>query len=128
MLLVIVVLLFIEMLYSGPHYSGAGVYLPKAYHAETQPRASREDAMVVAITRDGRVYMGHGPIEPGRLPQLIRDRLNAGTENKVYLKVDRRAKQAVIDRVLAEISAANIYRVAFLVEKRQALSPPPPVP
>ncbi len=128
MLLVIIVLLFIEMICSGPHHYGSSVDLPKAYHAAAQPRASREEAMVVAITRDSKVYLESDRVEPGRLPQLIRERLNVGTENKVYLKVDRRAKQAVVDRILAEVSAANIYKIAFLVEQRHAPPPPPPVP
>lgn len=123
MLLVIIVLLFIEMVYSGPLCDrGVSEDLPKAYHASKMQRANREDAMVVTITRDGKVYFGSDPVEFDRLRQRIRDQLNIGTENKVYLKVDGRAKQAVVDRILAEVSAANIYKIAFLVEQRHATS------
>ena len=127
MLLVIIVLLFIEMVYSGgPHCVGVSEDLARVYRALTMERANREDAMVVTITRDGKVYFGSDPVEFDRLGQQIRDQLNIGTENKVYLKVDGRAKQAVVNRILAEVSAANIYKIAFLVEQRHA--PPPPVP
>jgi len=130
MLLVIFVLLTFEMIYSpGPLCTfGPSEDLPRAYHASKMRRANREDAMIVTITRDGKVFFGSDPVESKWLPQLIRERLNAGTENKVYLKLDRNARNAIVDRVLAEISAANIYKVAFLVEQWQPPVPPPPSP
>ena len=101
--------------------------MARAYHATDMPRANREDAMVIAIARDGRVYFGSDLVEPQQLHQLIRERLDAGAANKVYFKIDRNAKISIVDRVLAEISAANIYKVAFLVEQRYAQGPAPPL-
>jgi biopolymer transport protein ExbD len=129
MLLVIFMLLTIEMVCSGPHgQRGVGYDLPRAYHASTMERASREDAMVITIVRDWKVFFGSDPVEPGALPGLIRDQLGIGTEQKVYLRVDARARYDVVSRVLAEISAANIYKVAFLVEQKHAQRPAPPPP
>jgi biopolymer transport protein ExbD len=128
MLLVIFILLTIEMLSGGYHCGGFSADLPKASHASAMQRANRENAMVISIFRDGKVFFGSDQVEAEQLPQLIREQLEIGTEQKVYLKVDARAKHAVVDRVLAEVSAANIYKVAFLVEQKHAQRLPPPPP
>lgn len=63
MLLVIFMLLTIEMVCSGPHgQRGVGYDLPRAYHASTMERASREDAMVITIVRDWKVFFGSNPV------------------------------------------------------------------
>lgn len=84
MVIVIFVVLTIVMM-SSPVCSGGGVGLdlPKARHPVTMRRSARDDAMVVAITRDSKVYFGADPVRPDDLPVLIRERLTAGTEQKV---------------------------------------------
>ena len=117
---VILVLLTILMLWPTPHH-GIGVDLPFAHHPVAMQRANREDAMIVMILRDGKVYLRSDPAAPGRLPAMIRQYLSAGAERKVYLKVDRYARYGVVLGVLAEIRSAGVEKIAFL-----ALSYPSP--
>jgi biopolymer transport protein TolR len=84
-------------------------------------RENREDAMVIMITRDGKVYFDRNSVTPDMLPALIREGLVGGAERKVYLQVDAMAKYGVVIWVLAEIRSAGVEKVAFIVEQR----PPP---
>jgi biopolymer transport protein ExbD/biopolymer transport protein TolR len=118
MVIVVFVLLTNLMLFSPfPPHQGVGINMPNAHHAVTMRYADRDDAMVVAITRDGKVYFGADPVQPGDLPAIIRERLTAGTEQKIYMKVDRRAKYGVVMEVLYAVRSAEVEKIGFLVEK-----------
>ena len=97
------------------------VDLPRTTNGHAMPGADREDALVVGITRDGKLYLGGDKVDLDQLPQVIRDRLSYGAERKVYLRVDRHAKYGVVINVLAEVRAAGIENIAFLVP---SYSPP----
>jgi biopolymer transport protein ExbD/biopolymer transport protein TolR len=94
--------------------------LPRAKHSVVMPGVDQEDALVIAVTRDGKVYCGADPVSLEQLPIVIRDRLTSGAERKVYLKVDRYARYGVVIGVLAEVRSAGVEKVAFMVEQRPA--------
>ena len=54
--------------------------------------ADREDALVVAITRDGQVWFATDRITAENLPAAIRERVLRGAERRVYIKADMRAR------------------------------------
>jgi hypothetical protein len=56
------------------------------------PGALREDALRVALTRDGAIYFREHRIALEDLPNEIREGLRSGAERKVYIAVDARAK------------------------------------
>jgi len=87
------VLLMIFMV-SGPspHANRSPVDLARAQHAAPLPGALREDAMLISVTRDGNIFFGTHQIQCGDLPTAVRDSVRHGSERKVYLKVDARAK------------------------------------
>jgi biopolymer transport protein TolR len=71
----------------------------------------------VAITRDGRVYFGHGAIALTNLSGAIREEVGHGAQRKVYIRADMRARYGGVKQVLDAVSAAGIENVAFLVEE-----------
>jgi len=100
------------------HDLASGPYpdLPEARHSVEMPRANREDALVIAITRDGKVYCGPDRLWLEELPATIRERLNAGAERKAYLKVDRWAKYGLVINVLNAVRSAGVENIGFLAE------------
>jgi biopolymer transport protein ExbD len=62
---------------------GVSVQMLKDSHAVAMPEADAEDATVVAITRDGKLFLGIKPVEAAAL-----NNVKAGT---VYVKADARA-------------------------------------
>ena len=85
--------------------------------------ASREDAMVVAIFRDGKVFFGNDQTTAGQLSSQIQKRLNASPERKVYLKADFRARYGNVAEVVDAVRSAGIGNIAFLVEQRRTQFP-----
>jgi biopolymer transport protein ExbD len=59
MSLVVFVILLVFMTFPVDHHGGS-VDLPKVLHPVSMPGANRGDAMIVTITRDGKVYFWHG--------------------------------------------------------------------
>ncbi len=98
---------------------GSIMDLPRTWHASPMPRAVREDALSVAITRDGKIYFRNTAISAEELPGKIREGLKNGAEKKVYLRADARARYGDVKQVLIKIRQAGIENVCFLTEKLQ---------
>lgn len=119
MAIVMFVILVPIMTYTRPH-SGIGIDLPKVSQPSSMPGANRKDAMLVTITRDGRVWFGTDPVyDDDSLPDKIRERLNdRDVERKAYIKADWRARWGAVKPVLDGVRSAGIVRVAFLTDQR----------
>jgi len=121
MSLVVFVLLLVFLTNGGPICRGTSIDLAKVGHPVSMPGAGREDAMIVNITRDGKVYFTVDQIAPANLPQKIADRLNdRSVERQVYIRVDLRARWGTVRQVIEGVQAAGLVRVAFLVDQRRS--------
>jgi len=120
MAIAVFVILVPIMTYTRPH-GGIGIDLPKVSQPSSMPGASRKDAMLVTITRDGRVWFGTDPVyDDDSLPDKIRERLNdRNVERKVYIKADWRARWRAVKPVLDGVRSAGIIRVAFLADEKR---------
>jgi biopolymer transport protein ExbD len=120
---ILIVLVFIVMIFdwtSHTSHHGFGVDIPYASHSVAMPGALREDAMLVTVTRDGRIWFGRDQVAFGDLAGKIQDRLkDRGVERKVYVKVDMRARYGAVKEVLDSVLAAGILRVAFMVNQHR---------
>jgi biopolymer transport protein TolR len=114
------VLLIMFMCYPGAFHGDSPVDLPKARSATLQSGAVREDAIRIAVTRDGSRFFGSNKAEPGELSDLIRTATRAGSERKVYLLADCRAKDEDVEIVFDQIRLAGITNVVILADKPYA--------
>lgn len=99
--------------------AGAGTDLPRVDHPIRMPGADREDALVVAIMRDGHIFFGSGCVTAGELPGKIREGLSQGAERKVYIRADARARYGTVSAVLDGIRVAGVPRIGILVDQRK---------
>ena len=88
-------------------------------HATPQANALRDDAMTVAVTRDARIFFGSYRVRAEELPGMVKEKLRAGAEGKIYLKVDARAKYIDVAAVLDAVRSTAIYQITFLTEQRR---------
>lgn len=121
--MVMLVLLILFMTFAPP-YHHTSVDLPVTRTASSEPGALRDDAIKITVSRDGRIFFedAHTPhavyTRPEFLPAKIRMAVQEeGSERKVYLKVDARAKYGDAERVVDQIRAAGIQQICFLAEK-----------
>jgi biopolymer transport protein ExbD len=81
--------------------------------------ADREDAMVIGITRENKLFFGPNRLQPSQLSVKIRASVAHGAEEKVYIKADARAKYAWVAEVVNQVHEAGIEKVGFLVDQRK---------
>ena len=117
------VLLIIFML-NGPglHPNRSSVDLALTTYAAPLHSAIREDAMLITVTRDGNVYFGAGQIQLDRIPARIQDSVRNGSERKVYLKVDTRAKYGDAVEAIDRIRQAGIENIGLITDQRLPVS------
>ena len=113
---VMFVLLFLLMFASPfamyPHHGG-GVDIPRVSHPAPMRAANREDAMILTITRDGKVFFGSDQIYGDDLAARIRAATQEGAERKIYIRADAHCRYATVKQALDSVRDAGIEKVAF---------------
>jgi biopolymer transport protein TolR len=99
MAIIVAVLLFIQLTIPKPH-GGSGLDLPRVDHPIRMPDAGEADAMVVAITRDQKVYFGIEQVTTVQLVAKIREHIAYGADRKVFIKADLRVRYCKVSEVL----------------------------
>jgi biopolymer transport protein TolR len=113
------IMLFFLMLFMipiSPGHWGSSVDLAATRHATPQPGALKEDSLDIVLTRNGMIYFRHDKINCSDLAGQIRMWVRQGSERKVYLRADARAKYGDVKAVVDQIRAAGIQDVALIVE------------
>jgi biopolymer transport protein TolR len=85
---VMLVLLIIFMVVTPMLQRDRSVDLAKVNNPEAMPDEEKEDALVIAVERDGKVYLGPQRIAPEDLTDRLKDRLAAATDKRVYVRAD----------------------------------------
>ena len=85
---VMLVLLIIFMVVTPMLQHGVSVDMAQVNNPEQMPDADKEDALLVAVMRDGSVFFGTDKIAAADLTQKIKDRLASRTDKRVFLKAD----------------------------------------
>ena len=120
---VALVLLVIFML-DPPHIRqrSTSVDMAKVGHPVSMRAADREDAIVVAVELDGKVFFRGDPVRTDQLPGKIREALSQGAERKVYIKADARVFYGTVKEALEGVRSSGVEKVGLLVDERQAPS------
>jgi biopolymer transport protein TolR len=125
---VMLVLLIIFMVITPMLQKGVSVDLAKVNNPSQMPDADKEDALLVAVMRDGKIFFGNDRIEADQLTQKIKDRLANKVDKRVYVRADARAKYGSVVEVVDNVRAAGVDDLGLLTEQRKTNTPPPAVP
>src|SRR5580704_8484961 len=123
---VMLVLLIIFMVITPMLQKGVSVDLAKVNNPESMPDADKEDALIVAIMRDGKVYFGRDQISPDQLTDKIKDRLASRTDKRVFVRADARAKFGSVVEVVDNVRAAGVDDLGLLTDQKKNTGTPPP--
>ena len=130
---VMLVLLIIFMVITPMLQKGVSVDLAKTNNPIQMPDAEKEDALLVAVTRDGKVFFVSDQISPDQLTNKIKDKLASRTDKRVFVRADARAKYGAVAEVVDNVRAAGVDQLGLLTDQRKqgpsgtpapALSPP----
>src|SRR6478672_13735295 len=117
---VMLVLLIIFMVITPMLQHGVSVDLAKVNNPEAMPDADKEDALIVAVMRDGKVYCGNDQIQVDQLTGKIKDRIAGRVDKRVYVRADARAKFGSVVEVVDNVRAAGVDQLGLLTEQRKA--------
>jgi biopolymer transport protein ExbD/biopolymer transport protein TolR len=125
---VMLVLLIIFMVVTPMLQKGISVDMAKVNNPEQMPDADKEDALLVSITRDGKVYFGSEQISVDTLTTKVKDRLANKPDKRVYVKADMRTRFGGVVQVVDSVRAAGVDDLGLLTDQRKTTPNPPPAP
>ena len=116
---VMLVLLIIFMVITPLLTKGVDVEKYRSKNAIAMKAADKEDAILVAITRNGQVFLspGNKQMLAEDLPGKVRDLLTNKLDKTVYIKADRRAKYEAVEDVVDNLRAAGVDQLGLLTEQ-----------
>ena len=121
---VMLVLLIIFIVITPMLNKGISVDMAKTNNPITMQAADKEDAVLVAISRDGRTYLGTDQLAPDALPQRVKDLLTNRLDKTVYVRADARARYERVVEVVDNLRAAGVDQLGLLTEEIQKGAPP----
>jgi biopolymer transport protein ExbD/biopolymer transport protein TolR len=126
---IMLVLLIIFMVVTPMLQKGVSVDLAAVNNPREMQDADKDDAIIVAVTRDGHIFLGNTPIANKEdLVGQIKDKLSTRLDKTVYVKSDARAKYGDVVAVVDEIRSAGVDQLGLLTQKIQKAGTPSPPP
>jgi biopolymer transport protein ExbD/biopolymer transport protein TolR len=126
---VMLVLLIIFMVVTPMLQKGISVDMAKVNNPEQMPDADKEDALLVSITRDGKVYFGTDQVQDiDNLTTKVKDRLANKQDKRVYVKADMRTRFGAVVKVVDSVRAAGVDDLGLLTDQRKTAPTAPPAP
>ncbi len=124
---VMLVLLIIFMVVTPMLQKGISVDMAKVNNPEQMPDADKEDALLVSVTRDGKVYFGTDQVQDiDNLTTKVKDRLANKQDKRVYVKADMRARFGSVVKVVDSVRAAGVDDLGLLTDQRKTTPNAPP--
>jgi biopolymer transport protein TolR len=125
---VMLVLLIIFMVVTPMLQKGASVDLAQTNNPVPMQDADKEDAVLVAVTRDGKVFLGSEQVVLDQITSRVKSALEKKTDKKVFVKSDARAKYGYVVDVVDNVRSAGVDQLGLLTEQKKGGTPPPPPP
>jgi biopolymer transport protein ExbD len=119
---VMLVMLIIFMVITPMLSKGVSVDMVKTKNPIAMQSADKEDAVLVAVTRDGKAYLGSNQIKPEDLPPKVKDLLTNKLDKTCYLKADSRARYEKVVDVVNNMRAGGVDQLGLLTEQVQEKS------
>jgi biopolymer transport protein ExbD/biopolymer transport protein TolR len=126
---VMLVLLIIFMVITPMLQKGVSVDMAKVNSPTPMPDADKEDALLVSVMRDGKIYFGTDVVTADTLTQKVKDRLSNRVDKRVFIKSDARARYGSVVDVVDNVRSAGVDDVGLLTEQKKtgaAGQTPPP--
>ncbi len=115
---VMLVLLIIFMVITPMLNNKVNVDLPTESAAVVMDNANKEDAVTIAVTRDGKIFLGADQMAtPEDLGTRVADKLQNKTDKEVYLRADNRAMYGRVMDAVDGIRSAGVSQLGLLTEK-----------
>ena len=119
MMNIMLVLLIIFMVVTPLLQKGVSVDLARTRNQRDMKEADRDDAIIIAVTRDGKIFLHDEVLTKDRLSEKVKDLLAAKVDKTVYVRSDRRAKYGEVVDVVDIVRAAGVDSLGLLTAKME---------
>ena len=115
---VMLVLLIIFMITTPLLQSGITVNLPKAKNPLDAPEADSNEAVVIAVNREGRLYLKKTPTSDEDLYSYLQSRFSGGEINRtIFLKADTALSYGRVVQIVNGCRRSGVERIGLMAEK-----------
>jgi len=125
---IMLVLLIIFMVVTPMLQKGVSVDMAKVNNAEDMQNADKDDAIILAVQRDGSLYLGSKKIQLSEITTAVKDQIANRLDKTVFVRSDARAKYGDVVKAVDEVRSAGVDNLGLLTEKNQKSGAPPPPP
>jgi biopolymer transport protein ExbD len=127
---IMLVLLIIFMVVTPMLQKGVSVDMAKVNNAQDMQDADKDDAIILAVTRGGDMYLGSTKVGLDDITTKVKDLIANRLDKTVYVRSDARAKYGDVVKAVDEVRSAGVDKLGLLTEKIRTKStttaPPPP--
>jgi biopolymer transport protein ExbD/biopolymer transport protein TolR len=117
---VMLVLLIIFMVITPMLQNKVVIDMVEVVNPVAMPDADKEDAIVVAITRSGDVFLGQNKTSIDVLGGQVREKLVDNPGNKtIFIRADARAEYRAVEDAIDAVRTAGVEDVGLLTQKRE---------
>jgi biopolymer transport protein ExbD len=117
---VMLVLLIIFMITTPLLQSGITVNLPKAKNPLDAPEADSNEAVVIAVNREGRLYLKKTPTSDEELYKYLQNRFSGGEINRtIFLKADTALSYGRVVQIVNGCRKSGVERIGLMAEKEK---------
>jgi biopolymer transport protein ExbD/biopolymer transport protein TolR len=117
---VMLVLLIIFMVITPMLQNKVAVDMAKVDNATNMPDADKEDAIVVAVTRDGGVFLGQNKTSLDQLGVQVSEKLADKPGKTIYIRADARAQYLAVEDAIDAVRTSGVDNVGLLTQKKEA--------
>ena len=83
------------------------------------PEADKEDSLIVAVMRDGKIYFNSDVVTPEQLTDKVKDKLANKADKRIFVKADAGAKYGDVVAVVDDVRSAGVDQLGLLTEERK---------
>jgi biopolymer transport protein ExbD len=116
---VMLVLLIIFMVITPLLQKGVSVDLAKTHNPREMPNAEKTDAVEVAVTRDGKIFLNAQPVVLDDITTQVEDLMSNKLNKVVFIKSDSRSRYGDVVAVVDNVRAAGIEQLGLITEQVQ---------
>jgi biopolymer transport protein ExbD len=115
---VMLVLLIIFMVITPMLQKGVSVTMAKTDNPIKMPEADKEDSLIVAVMRDGKIYFNSDVVSAETLTDRVKDKLTNKVDKRIFVKADAGAKYGDVVAVVDNVRSAGVDQLGLLTEER----------
>jgi len=125
---IMLVLLIIFMVITPMLQKGVSVDMAKVQNPQDMQDADKDDAVLIAVTRDGRYFLGTNQVTLDEITGKVKDLLANRLDKTVFVKSDARAKYGDVVKAVDEVRSAGVDNLGLLTDRLDTgkKAPPPP--